>query len=79
MIELGRPSETIQYLASYWQDPLARYRLGRIHEELGEYDQAREAYEYFVEAWKHADPELQPMVEEARQAMIRLGKPTGSR
>jgi len=47
-------------------------RVGKIQEELGEYDQARESYEYFVEAWKHADPELQPMVEEARQAMIRL-------
>ena len=31
-----------------------------------------EAYEYFVDYWQDADPELQPMVEETRQAILRL-------
>lgn len=29
--------------------------------------------EYFAEYWQDADPELQPMVEETRQAILRLG------
>jgi tetratricopeptide (TPR) repeat protein len=53
-------------------EPLAQRELGKIYEQLEEYDKAREAYEYFVEYWQDADPELQPMVEEARQAIIRL-------
>ena len=38
-----------------------------------DYDKAREVYEYYVEYWQDADPELQPMVEETRQAILRLG------
>jgi tetratricopeptide (TPR) repeat protein len=53
-------------------EPLAQRELGKIYEQLEEYDKALESYEYFVEYWQNADPELQPMVEEARQAIIRL-------
>jgi tetratricopeptide (TPR) repeat protein len=53
-------------------DPLSQRQLGKIYEQLGEYDKARESYEYFVHYWQDADPELQPMVEKARQAIVRL-------
>jgi DNA-binding SARP family transcriptional activator/TolB-like protein len=53
-------------------EPLSQRQLGEIYEQLEEYDKALESYEYFVEYWQDADPELQPMVEEARQAIIRL-------
>lgn len=53
-------------------DPLAHRELGKVYEALGEYEKARKAYEYFVEYWRDADPEVQPMVEEARQAIVRL-------
>lgn len=53
-------------------EPLVRHQLGRVYEQLGEYDRALESYEYFAYNWRHADPELQPMVEEARQAILRL-------
>jgi len=76
LLELGRPREAERYFHSfwnaYWANPLARYYLGQIHEELGEFEKAREDYEYFVEAWREADPELQPMVAEARAAAVRL-------
>ncbi len=72
LLELRRPNEAERYFASFWQDPLAAYRIGRIYEQLEAWDKASESYEYFLEAWKDADPELQPMVEEARQAIIRL-------
>ncbi len=52
--------------------PLTYRELGKVYVALGEYDKAREAYEYFVEYWQDADPELQPMVVEAEQAIIRL-------
>ncbi len=52
--------------------PLQERELGKVYEALGEYDKAREAYEYFVVYWRDADPELQSMVEEAREAIARL-------
>jgi DNA-binding SARP family transcriptional activator/TolB-like protein len=71
-LELRQPNDAQRYFASFWQDPLAAYRLGRIYEQVEAWDKAGESYEYFLEAWKDPDPELQPMVEEARQAIIRL-------
>lgn len=57
-----------------------RDSLGRVSEELGETDAARRSYEAFVIAYEDADPELQPRVEEARQALVRLmDSPAGTR
>lgn len=72
--ELGRNAEAVSWLRSFYWDEhtLAHYRLGKVYEELGEPERARDAYRYFVEGWYEADPELQPMVEEARQAIARL-------
>lgn len=52
--------------------PLAQLQLGKVYEDSNQYDKALESYEYFVHHWRDADAELQPMVEEARQAVIRL-------
>jgi tetratricopeptide (TPR) repeat protein/TolB-like protein len=52
--------------------PLFQRELGEIYEAKGEFEKARQAYEYFVEYWRDADPELQPLVAEARQAIARL-------
>ncbi|MEN8144231.1 MAG: tetratricopeptide repeat protein [Gemmatimonadota bacterium] len=77
-IELGRyrDAERVYQTHSHnrpsAEHPLAHRALGEVYEALGEYDKAREAYEYFVEYWRDADPELQPMVEEARGAIARL-------
>ncbi|MCK5439765.1 MAG: tetratricopeptide repeat protein [Gemmatimonadetes bacterium] len=60
------------YLNALSIEPLAQNQLGKIYEALGEYDKARESYEYFVEYWRDADPELQPIVEEARRALALL-------
>ncbi len=76
--ETGRLREAERVFLSYAPisrlsiEPLSQRQLGKIYEQLEEYDKARESYEYFVEYWKNADPELQPIVEEARQAIIRL-------
>jgi len=45
----------------------------RIHERRGERVAAVEHYARVVELWRDADPRLQPLVEEARAALRRLG------
>lgn len=74
LIEAGRWVETERWLRSFWwaEHSLAHYHLGRVYEELGNPERAIEAYRYFVEAWYEADPEFQPLVEEARQSIARL-------
>ncbi len=75
LFEMKRLPEAERYFRSFagraW-DPVAAYRLARVYEEMGELAQARQAYELFVESWRDADPELQPMVAEARAAVQRL-------
>jgi hypothetical protein len=44
----------------------------RIAERLGEVARAVEGYQYVAGMWRQADPELQPFVAEARQALGRL-------
>jgi eukaryotic-like serine/threonine-protein kinase len=45
---------------------------GRVNERLGNRERAIEGYARVVAAWRHADPELQPFVAEARAALARL-------
>ncbi|HEY7472491.1 MAG TPA: adenylate/guanylate cyclase domain-containing protein [Gemmatimonadota bacterium] len=74
-LEENRPADAERYFHSYfWVDrTLVSDRLGQAYEAAGDRDKAREAYELFVMAWKDADPPLQPRVEAARQALLRLG------
>ena len=72
-MELDRPADAKRVLESLYRGPtIAKYYLGKVSEELGDLEDARWAFEDFVIAWQDADPELQPMVEEARQALARL-------
>jgi tetratricopeptide (TPR) repeat protein len=73
-LEQERWRDAVPYLRSYWWTPLALsyYYLGQAYERLEEYAEARKAYAYFVSAWQDADPELQPRVEAARRALVRL-------
>jgi tetratricopeptide (TPR) repeat protein len=78
---LGRLKDAEQvYNSFHFQDamavePLSQFQLGKIYEALNEYEKAIQSYDYFVEYWKDADAELQPMVEDARRAVIRLRGP----
>jgi eukaryotic-like serine/threonine-protein kinase len=53
---------------------IATLELGRIAEEMGERGKAIESYQFVVDGWRRADPELQPYVAEAREALERLRK-----
>jgi hypothetical protein len=47
---------------------------GRVFEKLGRRDEAIASYRFVADAWRTADPELQPYVEESRVALERLNR-----
>lgn len=78
--ELGRYDEALGWLAHLGgvsaaglaYQPAAALRQAEIYEAMGEPEKAAEQYARFVDMWRGADPELQAIVEEARQAVRRL-------
>ncbi|MBT8477503.1 MAG: tetratricopeptide repeat protein, partial [Gemmatimonadetes bacterium] len=76
-LELGRTKEALPWLESFWGSDyvtMAYFELGKAYEQLGQPDEAVAAYAEFVEAWEKADPELLPVVEDARtrlEAIVR--------
>lgn len=52
-------------------------RLGELLESKGENRKAIEAYERFLDFWRDADPELQPMVRAVRERTDRLRRAIG--
>jgi hypothetical protein len=52
---------------------------GRIAEGLHERQKARDSYQFVVDVWRHADPELKPYVREARVGLERLAVEGGAR
>jgi hypothetical protein len=45
---------------------------GRIAESLGERQKAIDSYQFVIDVWRQADPELEPYVREARAGLKRL-------
>jgi serine/threonine-protein kinase len=45
---------------------------GRVQERIGQREEAMQSYEWVVGMWRKPDPELQPYVTEAREALARL-------
>ncbi|MGH7588536.1 MAG: protein kinase domain-containing protein [Gemmatimonadota bacterium] len=72
--ELGRLQQAERAFQAlwYWDGPPAQLYLGRIYERTDRRAEALKAYESVVYGWRNADPELQPLIEEARQAIRRL-------
>jgi tetratricopeptide (TPR) repeat protein len=76
-LELGRTEEAVRWLESFWGSSyttMAYFELGVAYEQLGEPEKAVAAYAEFVEAWANADPELQPVVDDAQarlEAIVR--------
>jgi hypothetical protein len=52
--------------------PLGLLKQGRIVAGLGERRKARDSYQFVVDVWRHADPELEPYIREARAGLQRL-------
>jgi tetratricopeptide (TPR) repeat protein len=72
--ELGRLELAERAFQALWQwdGPPAYLYLGRIYERTGRIAEALDAYRFVNYAWRAADPELEPLVAEARQAVARL-------
>ena len=68
LVELGRPIEAASHFRAQWLDPLANFELAKIYDQVGEDAKARAEYEVFIDAWRNADPELQPLVERAQKS-----------
>jgi tetratricopeptide (TPR) repeat protein len=54
------------HLASAYQ------RIGELYEAKGDRAKAREYYAKLLDLWKTADPELQPIVKDAKERVARL-------
>lgn len=50
-------------------------RRAEIYDRLGDDSRAAEHYARFVDLWRHADPDLRPMVDSAKQRLSRLRDP----
>jgi tetratricopeptide (TPR) repeat protein len=79
LVEMDRPKDAAQYFETFDPpDPFRAIRLGGIYEKLGERDKAREEYEEVLAVLVDPDPELRPMVAQAREGIGRLGfRPRG--
>jgi tetratricopeptide (TPR) repeat protein len=76
LYELGRHEDALPWYRALSYDFLytgpAHLRLAQIYERRGERQKAIEHYGRFLELWRDSDPALQPLVQQAREAMARL-------
>ena len=77
LMEQGRYAEALEVWESIAQTSLINLIPGYLiraqcYEGIGDTDHALAFYQALVDMWKDADPELQPMVEEARAGVERL-------
>ncbi len=61
-------------LSSMTDAPLRVLERGRVAERLNDRATAARSYQYVLDAWRHADPELRPYVDEARAGLARLSR-----
>jgi hypothetical protein len=79
----GRDREAVEVLDEAPRDGvisptlvLIELERARIAERMGDKARAAEGYQYVASMWRDADPELQPFVAEAREALQRVvGEP----
>ena len=82
LIAAGRTREASERLERRWpgtsscgssyDDVLWTLERARVRELLGRRGEAAEDYRFIIDVWRHADPELQHYVREAREALTRL-------
>jgi len=82
LVATGRYREAAARLERRWpgtsacsdgvDDVIWTMERARVFERLGRFDEAAQNYAFVADAWRTADPELQPWVREAHEAMGRL-------
>jgi serine/threonine-protein kinase len=74
----GQDSEAAQLLERRLSEfptglePVWTLERGRVNERLGNREAAVDAYQFVADVWRHADPDLQPYVDEAKAGLERL-------
>ncbi len=79
--QLERPDDALRWYATMntitnHDSPylaVSHLRRAEAYERLGDAGNAAEHYREFIDLWRDCDPELRPMVEEARRALERVG------
>jgi tetratricopeptide (TPR) repeat protein len=79
LMRQGRDADALELLEEAfptdWRGPLrtlARLEAARAAERLGQRKRAAAHYQFVVDVWRHADPELEPYLREARAGLERL-------
>jgi len=77
---LGRNDEALEWYLSFpagWDQPWvapAHLRAAQIYQREGSRERATFHYTRFINLWVNADPEFQPLVAQAREALARLSQ-----
>ncbi len=82
LARLGRGEEALPWFGSFAEfspydmlySAAGHRRRGELLESLGRPVEAAREYARFIELWREADPELQPMVRDARIALARVSE-----
>ncbi|HEY7530240.1 MAG TPA: hypothetical protein VIC56_06150 [Gemmatimonadota bacterium] len=64
--------DTGSLVSPFWQAPLLALHRAHVLERLGKTAEARREVDFFLEAWRDSDPQLEAVVAEARSAASRL-------
>jgi len=78
LYELGRHADALPWFRNFSQDPFglytapAHFRLAQMYEGRSARRDAIKHYSRFLELWRDSDPALQPLVQQARDALARL-------
>jgi predicted Zn-dependent protease len=89
LVATGRFTEAARLLERRWagsatcgepvSDVLWTLLRAQAFERVGRRREALQNYSFVADAWQNADPELQPLVRQARDGLARLAKPTARR
>jgi hypothetical protein len=82
LASLGRSDEALRWFASLGRgsvteiplQALSHLRQAEIHERLKNRDETEKHFARFLELWRAADPELQPLVDSARSRLRKLAR-----
>jgi len=76
-LELGNKEEAERYYRSLVNRPRAVLALARLRDEAADTEEAAAYYARVIQFWEEADPELQPLVEEARDRLQEIVRARG--
>ena len=77
LMPMRLPDSSFGQIELAWLDVRSMFRTEELPIHLGRVNDARRHWEAFSRTFKNPDPELRPMIEEARQALARAERVAG--